>query len=44
VLFRSIALAAEHAESLCRAIQRDDPRAAIIGVVGKREREAVVLL
>jgi selenide,water dikinase len=39
-----IALAAEHAESLCRAIQRDDPQAAIIGVVGEREREAVVLL
>jgi selenide,water dikinase len=39
-----IALAPEHADALCRAIQRDDPQAAIIGMVGTREEEAVVLL
>ncbi|MDR2403405.1 MAG: selenide, water dikinase SelD [Spirochaetaceae bacterium] len=39
-----IALPADHAQALCADIQRDDPVAAIIGMVGSREDYPVVLL
>ncbi len=37
-----IAVAAEAAEALCRAIRRDDPSAAIVGVASAREGERAV--
>jgi selenide,water dikinase len=39
-----IALPADQAQALCGDIQREDPAAAIIGMVGSRENYPVVLL
>jgi selenide,water dikinase len=39
-----IALAAEYAQALCGAIQKDDPAAAIIGEVCRREEFSVVVV